>query len=96
MFASNVRLLMSGACPSLANGADSLDFSRFESRLRDSEAIDWPQIMQLNADMEAMKARIKARLMDDTGPALGDSHGHFNWLFDTVLAMLRDTAPRLH
>ena len=101
MFASSVRILtlvvaITGAWPVMANGADSLNLTRLESRLRDSEAIDWLQKVQLNADVEDLKARIEARLTNDAGAALGDLQGHFNRLFDSVLAMLRDADPRLH
>ena len=87
---------MLGAWRAMASGADLLDLSRLQSRLRDFDAIDWPQKMQLSADVEALKARIEARLSEEAAPALSDLHGHFNRLFDTVLAMLRDGDRSLH
>lgn len=101
MFASSLRILtlivaVAGTWPVMANGADSLNLTRLEYRLRNSEAIDWLQKVKLNADVEDLKARIETRLTSNAGAALGDLQGHFNRLFDTVLAMLRDADPRLH
>ncbi len=87
-----VALVMGG--PASAQDTGRLDLGRLESRLRNSEAIDWLQKVRLSADVEELKARIDARRRDRA--ALDDLEGHFDRLFQAVLAMLRDTDPRLH
>ena len=88
-----VVALMVG-CSVSAQDTGRVDRGRLESRLRNSEAIDWWQKVRLSADVEELKARIDARRRERA--AFDDLKGHFDRLFQTVLAMLRDTDPLLH
>ena len=101
MFASTMRFLiltasLVAAWPATASGAGALDLSRLESRLRDTEAFDWMQKMQLSAEVDELRARIEARQELDSSVGLSDLQGRFDQLFDAVLARLREADPGLH
>ena len=87
-------IVAGAAAPSIASEPVNLEV--LETRLRDSEAIDWMQKVQLSAEVEDLKQQIQDRYRDAPSPGLNDLLGQFNALFDAVLAMLRDTDPILH